>query len=102
MKTEPCFICCLSVPLTEFRYCTCKMNVCEPCLRTWNWHTDPRLLCPVCRQCYGMNAPVHFSELTHRIMYYNHYNTIGRVTFIFFVIGLILFVITLYMLLNSI
>jgi hypothetical protein len=76
------------------------MNVCEPCLRTWNWHTDPRLLCPVCRQCYGMNTPVHFSELTHRIMYYNHYNTIGRVTFIFFVIGLILFVITLYMLFN--
>ena len=49
-----------------------------------------------------MNQSLHFSELTHRIIYYNHYHTIGRFIGIVFVIGLILFVITLYMLLNSI
>ena len=74
------------------------MNICEPCLITWNQHTDPKLLCPVCRQCYGINAPAHFSELTHRIIYYNHYNAIGQFTFIVFLIGLILFIITLYLL----
>jgi hypothetical protein len=45
-----------------------------------------------------MNQQFHFSELTHRIIYYNHYNAIGQFTFIVFVIGLILFIITLYLL----
>jgi hypothetical protein len=74
------------------------MNVCEPCLRTWNYHTDPRLLCPICRQCYGINPPLSFSEQTRRIIYYNQYNAIGPFTYIVFALGLILFIITLYLL----
>jgi hypothetical protein len=77
------------------------MNICEPCLTTWNQHTDPKLLCPVCRNCYGINPQLPFSELTHRIIYYNQYNAIGHVTFIVFVIGLILFIITLYLLFTN-
>jgi hypothetical protein len=49
-----------------------------------------------------MNQQFHFSELTHRIIYYNHYNAIGQFAGIVIIIGLILFIISLYLLLKSI
>jgi len=96
MKEEPCFICCHEVPLTEFKYCTCKMNVCGQCLITWNEHTDPRLLCPVCRTCYGIKQQIFFSELTHRIIYYNQLNAIKRFIVFIIVIGMLILLGGLY------
>ena len=49
-----------------------------------------------------MNQPLYFSELTHRIIHYNHYNAIGQFAGIVIIIGLILFIISLYLLLKSI
>jgi len=78
------------------------MNVCEPCLTTWNQHTDPKLLCPVCRSCYGINRPILFSELTHRILYYNQYNAIGQVAIFVIGTGIILFIVSAYIIMKSI
>jgi len=70
MKSDACFICCQIVSLTDFNYCTCKMSICGPCLVTWNTYTDPRLLCPVCRNCYGINRPILFHAQAHWILFY--------------------------------
>ena len=78
------------------------MSVCEPCLTRWNEQTDPRLLCPVCRSCYGINRPILFSELTHRIIYYNQYNAISRFALVVITIGLTLFFFSISAVLNSI
>jgi len=78
------------------------MSVCEPCLTRWNEQTDPRLLCPVCRSCYGINRPILFSELTHRIIYYHPHTAIGQFAGIVIVIGITLFTISLYLVLKSI
>ena len=96
MERELCFICCKPTPLFSFKYCTCKMSICEPCLTTWNTHTMPNLLCPVCRNCYGQVRPIFFSVLTHRILYYNQRHFIEQTTCLVVSTGLVIFVIGLY------